>query len=48
MSIDLAVVLDIRRIQTAFKELGEMANDSDIPRVAAGALLSSTEQAFEK
>lgn len=48
MSIDLAVVMDVRRIQTAFAELGEMANDRQIPRVAAGALLSSTEQAFEK
>ncbi|EAS1999542.1 phage virion morphogenesis protein [Salmonella enterica] len=48
MSIDLAVVMDVRRIQTAFAKLGEMANDRAIPRVAAGALLSSTEQAFEK
>lgn len=27
MSIDLAVVVDIRRIQTAFMSLGAMAND---------------------
>ncbi|EAB1947888.1 phage virion morphogenesis protein [Salmonella enterica] len=48
MSIDLAVVVDIRRIQTAFMGLGAMANDGDIPRAAAAALLSSTEQAFEQ
>ncbi len=48
MSIDLAVVVDIRRLQTAFKSLGAMANDKAIPRVAAAALLSSSEQAFEK
>ena len=48
MSIDLAVVLDVRRIQIAFKQLGDMADDGEIPRVAAGALLSSTEQAFEQ
>lgn len=48
MSIDLAVVVDVRRIQAAFSNLGEMANDRYIPRVAAGALLSSTEQAFEQ
>ncbi len=48
MSIDLAVVVDVRRIHTAFARLGAMANDQHIPRVAAGALLSSTEQAFEK
>lgn len=48
MSIDLAVVLDVRRIQSAFASLGAMANDGDIPRTAAGALLSSTGQSFEK
>lgn len=48
MSIDLAVVIDVRRIQTAFASLGEIANDRTIPRIAAAALLSSTEQAFEK
>lgn len=48
MSIDLAVVVDIRRVQAAFTSLGAMANDREIPRVAAGALLSSTEQAFEQ
>lgn len=48
MSIDLAVVLDINRIQTAFISLGAMANDGAIPRAAAAALLSSTENAFEQ
>lgn len=48
MSIDLAVVLDINRIQTAFINLGAMANDGAIPRAAAAALLSSTENAFEQ
>ena len=48
MSIELAVVLDINRIQSAFISLGAMANDGAIPRAAAAALLSSTENAFEQ
>lgn len=48
MSIDLAVILDIKRIQTAFISLGALANDGSIPRAAAAALLSSTENAFEQ
>lgn len=48
MSIELAVVLDINRIQAAFISLGAMANDGAIPRAAAAALLSSTESAFEQ
>ncbi|NGF05908.1 phage virion morphogenesis protein [Citrobacter freundii] len=48
MSIELAVVLDINRIQAAFISLGAMANDGAIPRAAAAALLSSTENAFEQ
>ena len=47
MPLDTSTVVDIRQIQLAFARLGTMATDKAIPRVAAAALLSSTEQAFE-
>ncbi|WP_048797106.1 MULTISPECIES: phage virion morphogenesis protein [Serratia] len=48
--IDLAVVVDVRRLQRAFLNLQALDGDAgrkDITRVAAGCLLSSSERAFE-
>ncbi|XIX49951.1 phage virion morphogenesis protein [Escherichia coli] len=42
------VAVDVRRIQLALDELGTVTRDRVIPRVMAAALLSSTEQAFER
>ncbi|QHJ80038.1 MAG: hypothetical protein [Caudoviricetes sp.] len=48
MSIDLAVVIDTTRLTRAFAKLGALGTaGKDIMRVAASALLSSTEYAFE-
>lgn len=48
MGIDLESVVDVRRIQLALGDLESITNDRNIPRVMAAALLSSTEQAFER
>ncbi|MCV8054316.1 phage virion morphogenesis protein, partial [Escherichia coli] len=48
MSLDMNVAVDVRRIQLALDELGTVTRDRVIPRVMAAALLSSTEQAFER
>lgn len=48
MSLDMNVAVDVRRIQLALDELGTVTRDRAIPRVMAAALLSSTEQAFER
>lgn len=48
-TLNLAVVIDQKRLQRAFRTLIKMGDDGrGITRVVAGALLSSTEQAFER
>lgn len=47
--LNLAVVIDQKRLQRVFRELANLGDDGrGITRIVAGALLSSTEQAFEK
>ncbi|EPW1927335.1 phage virion morphogenesis protein [Escherichia coli] len=48
MSIDMNSVVDVRHLQTALGELETVTRDRAIPRAIAAALLSSTEQAFER
>ncbi|PFF95385.1 phage virion morphogenesis protein [Escherichia albertii] len=48
MGLDMSVAVDVRRIQLALDELETVTHDRAIPRVMAAALLSSTEQAFER
>ena len=47
--LNLAVVIDQKRLQRVFRQLAKLGDDGrGITRIVAGALLSSTEQAFEK
>ncbi|ELE5707274.1 phage virion morphogenesis protein [Salmonella enterica] len=48
MSLDMNVAVDVRRIRLALDDLATVTHDGYVPRVMAAALLSSSEQAFER
>lgn len=48
MGIELEGAVKVKHIQLALDDLGAVMRDRAIPRVMAAALLSATEQAFEK